>query len=391
MQKYLVSLKTEYHMLWISLCLVTLLWGLSSCQDSQAPLDMGVEDQEGSRVSFAIRLSKLAVATLARAEVVITASDMEEIRQDLTISGELATGTVEDIPAGNARLFTLNGYDAAGTLIYSGSSEVDLPAGEVVPVQITMRRVDTSVPSGKETTIDLPGGATMEMVLIEPGSFRMGSSASEVGHNSDESPLRTVTISKGFYLGKYEVTQAQWESVIGTSPWFGQSYVQSNLAHPAVYISWEDAQEFIHQLNVAAGDSLYRLPTEAEWEYACRAGTNTPWSFGDDESQLGEYAWYKGNTSNVNEVYAHAVGTKLPNPWGLHDMHGNVYEWVQDWYGNYSSDVQVDPTGPASGSYRVSRGGGFINGARYTRSPFRFSSTPSYRSGYIGVRLLRTE
>jgi len=323
---------------------------------------------------------------------VITASDIEEIRQDLSISGELATGTVEDIPAGNNRLFTLNGYDAAGDLVYSGSSEVELPAGEVVPVQITMRRVDSSMLSSKEITIDLPDGATMEMVWIEPGTFRMGSSSSEEGHRPDESPIHTVTITRGFYLGKYEVTQEQWESVVGTSPWYNRSTsVQSKLNHPASYISWDDTQEFIHLLNISAGDSLYRLPTEAEWEYACRAGTNTPWSFGEDVSQLGDYAWYTVNTNDVGDRGPHAVGMKNPNPWGLFDMHGNVEEWCHDWEDDYLKGDQIDPVGLEAARNRTKRGGAYDDDDDALRSAWRYGHVP-YDGHYDhGFRLLRME
>jgi len=228
-------------------------------------------------------------------------------------------------------------------------------------------------------------------VWIEPGTFTMGSPSSEPGRWDDEGPQHEVTISRGFYLGKFEVTQGQWQAVMGTRPWAGESYVRENPNHPAVYISWNDVQAFIQKWNEAAEDSLYRLPTEAEWEYACRAGSVTRWSFGDDESQLGEYAWYRDNAWDVGEEYAHAVGTKLPNPWGLYDMHGNVWEWCKDGYGSYSSDAQVDPLGPAAGSFRVSRGGYFYNFARFTRSAFRNYYTPDDRYFYFGARLLRTQ
>ena len=244
-------------------------------------------------------------------------------------------------------------------------------------------------PPGRELTVELPGDATMEFMWIEPGTFTMGSLDMELGRWDDEGPQHDVTLSRGFYLGKCELTQRQWESVMGTTPWLGQSYVQSNPDHPAVYIMWNDVQAFIHRLNEVAGDSLYRLPTEAEWEYACRAGTTTRWSFGDDESRLGEYAWYEANAGYVGEQYAHAVGTKLPNLWGLYDMHGNVWEWCQDWYGSYSSSAQTDPTGPTSGFYRVKRGGDFGHSAWSTRSACRNYYVPSDRYYYFGVRLLR--
>ena len=257
------------------------------------------------------------------------------------------------------------------------------------------RQVEVEVLSagraGVSQTFSLPGGASIDFVWIAPGVFQMGSPDTEAGRWEDEGPVHEVEISRGFWLGKYEVTQGEWEAVMGETPWSGWDYVRENPSHPAVYISWHDVQRFIGRLNAAAGDSLYRLPTEAEWEYACRAGTSTRWSFGDYESQLTGYAWYWDNACDVGECYGYAVGQKRPNPWGLYDMHGNVYEWVQDWYDfdYYNRSPRVDPPGPTSGSGRVIRGGGFVNYARYVRSAFRFNRSPDYRNFGIGVRLLR--
>lgn len=240
-----------------------------------------------------------------------------------------------------------------------------------------------------EVTVELSNGAEIEMIWIEPGTFMMGSPDSELGRSSSESPQHRVTISSGFYLGKYEITQWQWEAVMATQPWAGKEYVQEGLGNPAVYISWDDVQAFVHQLNQAAGDSLYRLPTEAEWEYACRAGSTTRWSFGDDELGLWDYAWYMDSASNLGLEYAQPVGTKLPNSWGLFDMHGNVWEWCQDWYGRYPSESQIDPTGPSTGSFRVIRSGEFSTSARVTRSALRGGNPPDYLGSSGGGRLLR--
>ena len=220
----------------------------------------------------------------------------------------------------------------------------------------------------------------------------MGSPSSEVGRKDHEGSVHEVKISKEFYLGKYEVTQGQWEAVMGTQPWDGQNNVHSGSDYPAVYISWNDAQEFIGRLNASTGSEVYRLPTEAEWEYACRAGTSTPWSFGDDENQLTHYAWYEANACGVGECYPHKVGTKRPNPWGLHDMHGNVLYWVQDWYDEdyYSVSPRIDPQGPSTGTRRVIRGGGFIgNNAGQVRSAPRWRGLPDFKNLNVGFRLLR--
>jgi formylglycine-generating enzyme required for sulfatase activity len=253
--------------------------------------------------------------------------------------------------------------------------------------------------SNKTITMTLPGGATIEMVWIPPGTFLMGTTEEQeqllrnkglwYDWFENEHPAHEVTITTGFYLGMYEVTQGQWTSVMGTKPWAGQSYVMENPEHPAVYVSWEDAQEFLRRVNAAEGAGVYRLPTEAEWEYACRAGTTTLWSFGEDEGRLKDHAWYRVNAWNVGEQYAHKVGTKLPNPWGLYDMHGNVWEWCQDWwYRIYTADAQVDPVGPGSGSDRVVRGGGFDFIAQHVRSAIRINYWPA-RYDDVGFRLLR--
>ncbi len=254
---------------------------------------------------------------------------------------------------------------------------------------ITVNPEQSSEPADSTIVTLLGGNVDMAFVYISPGTFTMGSPDSEPGRSSFEGPQHKVTISEGFYLGKYEVTQGQWEAVMGTSPWSGRSYVQSNPGHPAVHVSWDDAQAFVQKLNAAAGSELYRLPTEVEWEYSCRSGTTTRWSFGDNESDLGDYAWYRSNAWDAGEQYAHEVGTKKASPWGLHDMHGNVSEWCEDWSGSYSGSAQTDPPGPSAGSFRVQRGGAFLSSARNVRSADRFLNSPAFRDIIFGFRLLR--
>jgi len=228
----------------------------------------------------------------------------------------------------------------------------------------------------------------MEFVYIKPGTFMMGSPASEPGRDNDEKQHR-VTLTNGFYMQTTEVTQEQWYQVMGTRPWSGKKYVRDDPNHPAVYISWNDCQEFINKLNQKEGHNKYRLPTEAEWEYACRAGSTTKYYFSNNDSLLGDYAWYSGNAWNIGEKYAHGVGVKNPNAWGLYDMHGNVWEWCQDWKGDYPTGSVTDPTGPSGGSYRVIRGGGWYGYASYCRSAFRNDNSPGYRNSGLGFRLLR--
>ena len=198
-----------------------------------------------------------------------------------------------------------------------------------------------------------------------------------------------MTLTKPFLLGVHEVTQGQWQAVMGTTPWKGKKYVKEGDDYPATYVSWNDAVEFCRKLSEKEGLE-YRLPTEAEWEYACRAGTTTAYSFGDDASELGEYAWYRENAWDAGQKYAHTVGQKKPNPWGLYDMHGNVFEWCQDWYGDYPSGSVTDPTGPASGDSRVLRGGSFSHHSSGVRSANHFDLRPDYRSTNLGFRPART-
>jgi formylglycine-generating enzyme required for sulfatase activity len=155
---------------------------------------------------------------------------------------------------------------------------------------------------------------------------------------------------------------------------------------PVENVSWEDVQEFLRRLNAKEGGTQYRLPTEAEWEYAARAGSTTAYSFGDNSDRLGEYAWYAENSGGTT----HPVGQRKPNAWGLYDMHGNVWEWVQDWYGNYPAEAATDPQGPASGSERVGRGGDWHGGAGHCRAAYRLRGSPGNRGGILGFRLLRT-
>jgi len=238
-------------------------------------------------------------------------------------------------------------------------------------------------------TVELPGGETMDFVLIRAGRFTRGSPDSEAGRDADEGPPHRVEISQPFYLGQYEVTQAQWEGVMGTQPWAGKPAVAEQADHPAVYLSWDDAQALVQRLNEAAGDSLYRLPTEAEWEYAARAGTTTRWSFGDAEGQLDDYAWVRSMPLVVSALTTHPAGTKQPNPWNLYDVHGSAAEWVQDFYGPYSSPGQTDPTGPDSGSSRVVKGGGGTLSAAAVRSASREAFPAAARLSTFGVRLVR--
>jgi formylglycine-generating enzyme required for sulfatase activity len=219
-----------------------------------------------------------------------------------------------------------------------------------------------------------------EFRLIPAGSFIMGSSENEPGRWRGETAHK-VTITKPFYMGRSEVTQKEWRQIMGTTP----SYTVGE-NNPVDSVSWEDVQEFISRLNNLEGSNIYRLPTEAEWEYAARAGTTTAFSFGDDASKLALYAWYYTNSG----LQTHPVMQLSSNDWDLFDMHGNVYEWVEDWYsGNYySNSPEMNPSGPETGSWRVIRGGSWSNDTNYCRSAFRLNGAPDVRYRLHGFRLV---
>jgi formylglycine-generating enzyme required for sulfatase activity len=249
----------------------------------------------------------------------------------------------------------------------------------------------------------MSNGIGMRLVWIPPGEFDMGTNDAR----SFERPVHRVRISKGFWMGQTEVTQGQYKAIMGADPWSGEHAVQQSDDNPAVYVSWEDALEFCKKLSQRDG-MTYRLPTEAEWEYACRAGTKTAYSFGDSVSSLGDYAWFDGNTivsQNFVQDYAHyfahnfahPVGQKKPNGFGLYDMHGNVWEWCADWDDKdyYSKSPGVDPTGPTSGDGHVLRGGSYTSGSSDIKgslvalqSAFRWWGTPVSRNSNIGFRVI---
>ena len=219
------------------------------------------------------------------------------------------------------------------------------------------------------------------MKLEEAGTFQMGSTTGD----SDEAPVHSVTISKDYYMGETEVTQALWEAVMGYSPtsdgysWSSKDGLGDN--YPAYYISYEDVQSFITELNSLTGEN-FRMPTEAEWEFAARGGNKSKGYHYSGSDIIGGVAWYSKNTRSKTN----AVKTKAANELGIYDMSGNVHEWCSDWYGEYSSRAQTDPTGPTTGTTRVIRGGSWRSDALYCRCAFRHYS-PSYRNNYLGVRL----
>ena len=220
----------------------------------------------------------------------------------------------------------------------------------------------------------------MEFAWVPAGIFKMGSPEGEAGRDGDE-VQHEVRISEGFWIGKYEVTQEEWEAVMGANP---SAFDECGERCPVESVSWDDVQDFILELNGRESGSgyRYRLPTEAEWEYAARAGTT-----GARHGELDSIAWYDGNSGGTT----HRVGQKRANGWGLHDMLGNVWEWTADWYGDYPSGTVTDPRGPSTGSNRVGRGGRWGSIARLVRPALLYRGSRDRRHDLIGFRLVRTE
>jgi len=311
----------------------------------------------------------------------------------------------------------------------------------VAAVFISCALVAQAAAAGPETgkAWDVPDGAELALAWIPPGTFTMGSPETEPGRKQDEGPQIRVTLTHGFWLGKTMVTVGQWKHVLGLDlraqltkrikdntlydlggkqqplrdlmRWSLEADPVSYLANedadlPMYFISWNDALEFTAKLNQqerAAGrlpDGYeYSLPTEAQWEYACRAGTSSPTHAGtNDAAVLSRLAWYDQNSANgyagrrigPTKSGPRAVGQKEPNPWGLYDMHGNIWQWCRDWYGPYPGGSVTDPAGPATGTARVNRGGSFGSGANSLRSATRAGNPQAEASAYRGFRLALT-
>ena len=236
------------------------------------------------------------------------------------------------------------------------------------------------------------GDVSFTMVSVSGGTFQMGATSEQVRYaDSWESPVHSVTLSD-YWIGETEVTQALWQSVMGSNP----SYFNGS-NRPVEYVSWEDCQEFVNKLNNLLSGQLpagrqFRLPTEAEWEFAARGGNNatTQTKYAGSDN-IDDVAWYEENSYNKGSSHpdygTHDVATKAPNALGLYDMSGNVFEWCQDWYGTYSINAQTDPTGPSTGSYRINRGGAWFFDARICRVSLRHYHFPSDSLNFFGLRI----
>ena len=343
--------------------------------------------------------------------VEITHPDYEPWRQAVTVRDQETT-PVEVKPAPKPGRLTVRADPSAIVLVVNGrsvrpeeirSGEIQLPAGEPLELQASARgyksatRSLTLAPNGAQTwdvALEKLRGAeegqawtvpdlNLEMVYIRPGTFTMGSPVTEQGRNDDEIQ-HTVILTEGFWLGKTVVTQAQWEAVMGGNP---SKFKNAGRDAPVEQVSWDDAMQFCRKLTERERQAghlpeghEYTLPTEAQWEYACRAGTTGPFAGNGDLDSMG---WYNQNSGNTT----HPVAQKQPNAWGLYDMHGNVWEWCRDWYGHYPGGSVTDPTGPSSGSDRVLRGGSWYSGAAYCRSADRYWFSPGDRYIILGFRL----
>lgn len=251
-------------------------------------------------------------------------------------------------------------------------------------------RVPPASFSKEAERVILPGPVPMDLVWIPAGHFRMGQQAGELdAYPNKETPQHEVRISRGFWMGRTEVTQGQWRALMGTSPWSGRDRVVMDDRRPAVFVSWEDARAFAERLAQVTGRP-FRLPTEAEWEYGCRAGTGTRFYWGNDlaYARVDAHAWWRGNALITSEKGARPVGLKPPNRWGLCDMSGNVSEWCHDWHWFYGDGPDLDPVGPAFAAHRVLRGGSWLSTPGQCRSARRNHELPTANQSDIGFRVV---
>jgi sulfatase modifying factor 1 len=302
---------------------------------------------------------------------------------------------------------------AAATFLLLTQARPDQPANAPADAADPVRGKEPGqVRDGNGLTMKLvwcpPGVVRMETVevITEPAAAKKQEKQNDDDVDPPAEPVReprqtekittvNVFLSQGYWLGKYEVTQAEWKQVMRTEPWKGQEHVIEGDEIPATYVNWEDATEFCRKLTEEERKAgrlpdgwEYRLPTEAQWERACRARSATAFSFGDDAEQVGDYAWWGAfdNGNARNEQYAHKVGLKKSNPWGLHDMHGNVWEWCRDWYTGELPGGR-DPEVREGGPDRVLRSGGWNDPPRICRSASRLRYDPSSRRKNVGLRV----
>jgi formylglycine-generating enzyme required for sulfatase activity len=327
------------------------------------------------------RLSLNGLTTLSeRAARALTKTQPTQSPTGLLIAG-LELNGVQKLSAEAANALSQYGHPVSLNGVKKGLGEAAAglmsEASRLEPGQRKAAEVELANDAAEPALEVLENSIGMKLAKIPSGEFDMG-------HEGlyEQKPVHRVQITKPFYIGIHEVTNAQWKTVMGDTPenW-------SDADRPVGSVSWSDAVSFCKKLSERAEEKAagrtYRLPTEAEWEYACRAGSKTRFSFGDDDGRLGDYAWYADNARET-----HAVGQKNPNAWGLYDMHGNVWEWCGDWHGAYSPNAVTDPTGPPEGEKRVSRGGAFGFADFSCSSVFRQPLPPGIQTQVQGVRVV---
>ncbi len=312
-----------------------------------------------------VNVPNLTGQTQAAASAALTAAQL--------VAGAVSQECHDTLPVGAV----MSQHPAAGETVDAGSA-------------VTLK-VSTGPCAGSNQTFMLSGGVPLEMLWIQAGSFTMGSPDAELGHYKDESPQHSVTLD-GFLMGKYELTKRQWQAVMGTTPWAGQDQIITDPDSPAVYISWYDAQSFLTALNAYTGKT-FRLPSEAQWEYACRAGGADRFYWGDDpaSSIIDSYAWWRGNAYSAEQQYAHVVGGKTANFFGLYDMSGNALEWCQDSYHDNYTGAPTDGSAWVTPEveYQVLRGGDWYNYGASARSACRVSRMPYDAISTFGFRLAK--
>jgi formylglycine-generating enzyme required for sulfatase activity len=335
--------------------------------------------------SFLVPCAALAATPVARAQ-----GCTGDLNGDRTVDGaDLGTLLGNWGEPGNGDFNgdgTVDGGDLGVMLGAWGACPVTVPAWAMLveaqpgPAVVTDPALRAAIAATGLAWRVLDTGTQVEMMLIPPGTFQMGCimGSNQYGCGAAEFPVHKVTLTDALYLGRYEVTQAQWVATMGSNPSYFQG-ASDSASRPVERVSWTTVQGYLSATGM-------RLPTEAEWEYACRAGTQTPFyngSTGDDT--LGDLAWYVSNAA----FPAHVVGGKSANGFGLHDMLGNVWEWVSDWYGTYPSSAQTNPTGPASATNRVVRGSSWNSGANAVRSSYRLGGAPGAGYSDLGFRVAR--
>ncbi|MCC5842599.1 MAG: SUMF1/EgtB/PvdO family nonheme iron enzyme [Opitutales bacterium] len=338
--------------------------------------DLPIQDQRAT--AHEVRLEPLP------GRLTLTVSGPSAGDWSVEVNGEAvrpASGNVLELPAQREQLVRVSarGWQAS-------EQRVTLGAAERRTLTFRLEEARGPVP-GQNAEVELPGGVKLDLVWIRPGEFTMSSPNNESGRFDNEGPQTRVRLTKGFWLGKYPVTQGQWQALMGNNP---SHFKNSGLNAPVESVSWNDVMEFARKLTEQERRAgrlpegyVYTLPSEAQWEYAARAGTTTRFYTGNSDSDLDRAGWFSGNAGGSTKP----VGQKVPNAWGLYDMHGNVWEWTRTWFGNYPGGSFVDYEGPNSGSNRVLRGGSWNRNAQYCRSASRGSLTPTFPHLHLGFRL----